>query len=74
MPASSATIDNRPCGYPIACALCGEGLNRWYYGGRAPLCARCNGKEGPVRHPEQWGPPEHFSPAALAVRNSYLSN
>lgn len=58
---------------PLACAMCGDGLYRWYFGGHAPLCAVCKDSQGPVRPGEEWGPPEHFRPAALAVRNSYLN-
>jgi hypothetical protein len=62
-----------PPGCSLACAMCGRGLSRWYLGHRGPVCADCNHKHGPVRHPSQWGPAENFSGAGLAVRNSYLN-
>lgn len=56
---------------PFSCALCGQGLYRWYYGMRAPMCAGCSKKEGPVRHPSQWDAEASFSAAARDVWNSY---
>jgi len=40
--------------YPLACALCGTGLHHWYVCMRAPMCACCAGKQGPVLHPARW--------------------
>jgi DNA-binding PadR family transcriptional regulator len=54
--------------YPVYCALCGEGLDRWYFGGRAPMCPACHGKRGPVLHPARWEmDPARVRPAAYAV-------
>jgi hypothetical protein len=40
--------------WPVFCALCGAGLYQWYYCMRAPMCARCCDKSGPVLSPALW--------------------
>lgn len=40
--------------WPVRCALCLRGLNAWYYGGVAPLCAWCKDNLGPVCDPRHW--------------------
>lgn len=42
------------CRWPVHCAFCGKGLDRWYYGSRAPLCPWCRDKDGPVLPPPCW--------------------
>jgi len=49
-----ATTAAAECRWPVHCGLCGEGLDRWYYGMRAPMCARCIDKSGPVLPPAAW--------------------
>jgi hypothetical protein len=40
--------------WPVHCAFCGEGMHRWYSGGRAPMCPWCRDKSGPVLPPAMW--------------------
>ena len=40
--------------WPVHCALCGTGLYRWYWSMRAPMCAKCKDKSGPVLPPPLW--------------------
>ena len=60
--------------YPLACALCGAGLNRWYYCLRAPMCPCCADKQGPVLHPSRWQiSARHASPAARRVWEAWAA-
>lgn len=52
---SAGMLTERPVsGPPVRCSFCGWALDRWYYGGRTPLCARCRDQHGPVLHPARW--------------------
>jgi hypothetical protein len=57
---------------PVRCALCSRGMDSWYYGMRAPMCAWCRDKSGPVRDPAQWEiDARHCSPAARRLWESW---
>ena len=59
------------CRWPVHCALCGDGLYRWYYGMRAPMCVLCIDKSGPVLAPAAWELDPHRS--SLAGRRVWES-
>jgi len=40
--------------WPVHCAFCGVGLDRWWLCLRAPMCVRCHGKSGPMLSPALW--------------------
>ena len=67
-----ATTEASACRWPVHCAFCGKGLDRWYYGGRVPLCPWCTDKSGPVLSPASWGmDAQRVGPAARRVWESW---
>jgi hypothetical protein len=63
---------NASAALPVRCALCGTGLDRWYYGCRAPMCVECVHKQGPVLPPRLWTPDvTRISDAARSVWASW---
>ena len=60
------------CPWPVHCAFCGAGLDRWYYCARAPMCVWCNDRSGPVLAPAVWEmDPGRVSPEARRVWESW---
>lgn len=62
------------CRWPVHCAFCGAGLYQWYLCLRAPMCARCHGKSGPMLAPASWEmAPERVSAAARLAWESWTA-
>lgn len=60
--------------WPVHCALCGAGMSRWYYGMRAPMCAACRDKSGPLLAPTLWEiDARRWSPAARRVWETWAA-
>ena len=57
----------------VRCSFCGRDIDRWYCGGRTPLCVFCADKSGPVLHPARWWmDPWRVSDAAWRIWLGYF--
>lgn len=69
-----AGVSVAECRWAVHCALCGDGLPRWYYAMRAPMCVWCHGADGPVLDPALWEMSlERVGVEARRVWESYVS-